>query len=244
MTKDRFMMWVSAVFATMMVVRVVVMSAPAERLLLGREGTADLALAVGMITILALVHQRLMTSHLSGWWLVPVGLWLVASVPLLRNIIGEPLAAGGYPGAIQYWPEIPMLLLAFFVFAAFIEPPREGGLTPRQKQMEWAAAILASVAIMARPYLIAIGFEQLPYISNAVTVRDDLFVALKGIEEQFNIVKDIGGEAPGLGNALTISLFCLALAAVVAYSRDDVRLAAAQAGGRRRVPAPRSIPAE
>ena len=237
MSKDRFMMWVSAVFATMMVVRVVVMSAPAERLVLGRSGMVDLALAIAMIAILALVHQRLLTSRLSGWWLVPVALWLIASVPLLRAILGQSLPSGGYPGAIQYWPEIPMLLLAFFAFAAFIEPPGAEGLTQRQKQMEWVAAILASVAIMARPYLIALGFEQLPYVDSAVTVREDLFVVMRGIEAQFNIVKDVGGTAPGLGNALTISLFCLALAAVVAYSRDEVRDVVATATGKRRVPA-------
>lgn len=237
MRKDRFMMWVSAVFATMMVVRVVVMSAPLDRLLLGRAGTADLALAVFMIAILALVHQRLLTSRLSGWWLLPVALWLIAAVPLLRGIIGQPLSPGGYPGSVVYWPEIPMLLLAFFVFAAFIEPPGEGGLTLKQKQMEWAAALVAALSLMARPYLLVFGLERLPYFDVLLSVSPETVGRLRDIENQFNTVKDVGGHAPGLGNALTISLFCIALAAIVAYSRE--------AGPARRRRLPSSIaPAE
>lgn len=220
MRKDRFMMWVSAVFATMMVVRVVVMSAPAERLILGRAGTVDLALAVGMIAILALVHQRLLTSRLSGWWLLPVTLWLVASVPLLRAVLGQSLPQGGYPGAVSYWPELPMLLLAFFVFAAFMEPAGEGGLNVKQKQMEWAAALLTALSLMARPYLLIIGLEQVPYFRTVFSTSPSTVAMLRDIEDQFNIVKNIGGSAPGLGNALTISLFCIALAAIVAYSDE------------------------
>ncbi|MBU1176679.1 MAG: hypothetical protein KKH72_14850 [Alphaproteobacteria bacterium] len=229
MRKDRFMMWVSAVFATMMVVRVVVMSAPAERLILGRAGTADLALAVGMIAILALVHQRLLTSRLSGWWLLPVALWLIAAVPVLRAVIGQPLPEGSYPGPIQFWPEIPMLLLAFFAFAAFIEPPGDKGLTLKQKQMEWAAALIAAVSLMARPYLLIVGLERLPYFSTLLSVSPETVAVLRDIEEQFNVVKDVGGHAPGLGNALTISLFCIALAAIVAFAGEAVA-----ARGRRR----------
>ena len=222
MRKDRFMMWVSAVFATMMVVRVAMMSEPAEKLVLGRMGTADLALAVVMIAILALVHQRLLTSRLSGWWLLPVALWMIAAVPVLRVLIGQPMPLDGYPGPIVYWPEIPMLLLAFFVFAAFIEPPGEGGLTIRQKQMETAAALIAALSLMARPYLVFAGIERLPYFRSVFSVSPDVVAQLKDVEEQFNIVKDVGGHAVGLGNALTISLFCIALAAFVAYSRDTL----------------------
>ena len=238
MRKDRFMMWVSAVFATLMVVRVVVTSAPAERLILGRAGTADLALAVTMIAILALVHQRLLTSRLSGWWLLPVTMWLIAAVPVLRAVIGQQMSVGGYPGAIQYWPEIPMLLLAFFVFAAFIEPPGEGGLTLKQKQMEWAAALIAAISLMARPYLLIAGLERVPYFRTVFSVSPETVALLRDIENQFDVVKDVGGQAPGLGNALTISLFCIALAAVVAYASDGQTLR------ERRLRALRGLPAE
>lgn len=219
MGKGRFVVWVSAVFAVLMLTRLSVMSRAEAVVPFGRAGTADLALAVAMITILALTHLRLLQVRLSMLWLLPVGLWLIACEPLMRVLLGGPMPAGSYPGVVQNWSDVPLMLLAFFLFVGFFERAHDGMATPSERRAEQAAALIAGFSIAARPYLVLHGLDRMPMVGEYFSLSGGAMTMLLQFEMWMSGIKGAFFGLPNIGNGLMVGGFCAALVALMLAGR-------------------------
>lgn len=219
MGKGRFILWVSAVFAVLMLTRASLMPRAADYLPLGRAGTADLSLAVAIIAVLGLTHARLRESGLSLLWLVAVFLWLAACEPLLRMLLGGPAPSGGYPGGIQHWNDMPLMLLAFLFFAGFYE--RADGLRPRQavRRAELIAGLIAAFSLISRVFVVASGIDRLPFLGDYLTLSSGVLTALLQFELWMGQIKGLFLGLPDFGNMLIVICFCGALIAIMLAGR-------------------------
>ena len=174
-----------------------------------RLESVSFAVAIAIVGITIIVLLRLRDAQMSLWWGGAVFLWLCASEPLLRTLLGiHAIDNASYPGSFDRWPELPLMLVSFLVFLSLY------GAQSGPSRALSAAAIAAGAATLTRPFLIISGLDRLPGVGDLVSLPGDALSFLMRFEQVFNAAKGLLLWSSLIGNALLIAVFIVALLAI------------------------------
>jgi hypothetical protein len=209
MSRARFLIGLLALLLVLTVIRITLPEFGLRGPLAGRLESVGFALVIAVVGITILVILRLRDAQLSLWWAGAVFLWLCASEPLLRTLLGiSAIETGGYPGPFDRWPELPLMLVSFLVFLSLYEA------STGPSRALTVAAVAAGAATFTRPFLIIGGIDRLPGVGDLIKLPGEVLTFLLRFEQVFNVAKGLLLWSSLIGNALLIAVFAVALFAV------------------------------
>lgn len=214
MTRLWFLMTICALAAALVLVRATLPQMGMDGPLAGRLDTINFSIALCVIAVTVMVILRLRTAGMSLWWGVAVFLWLAACEPALRELLGGVGSFGGYPGTIDNWFELPIMLIALIVFLGVIDTQ------PERNRAMFVAEGVAWFATIARPFVVIGGIDRLPLIGDVVSLSGDVLTFFLRVEYIFNAAKGLLVFPPVLGDAILLALFVGALV-VAAVARNS-----------------------
>ena len=209
MNRIQFLIGITALAVVLVAIRLTLPEFGLRGPLAGRIESVGFAVAIAIVGTTVLVILRLRDAQLSLWWAAAVFLWLCASEPLLRTLLGVgAIETGGYPGPFDRWPELPLMLASLLLFLMVYE------VDTGPSRARSVAAIVAIAATLTRPFLIIGGLDRLPGVGDLVSLPGNVLTFFLRFEQVFNVAKGLLLWSSLIGNALLIAVFVVSFIAI------------------------------
>jgi hypothetical protein len=216
MNRIQFVIGIVALAVVLIAIRITLPEFGLRGPLAGRIESVGFAVAIAIVGTTVLVILRLRDAQLSLWWAAAVFLWLCASEPLLRTLLGVgSIETGGYPGPFDRWPELPLMLASLLLFLMVYE------VDTGPSRARSVAAIVAIAATLTRPFLIVSGLDRLPGVGDLVVLPGEVLTFFMRFEQVFNAAKGLGLWSSLIGNSLLVAIFAVALLAAGRMTRTS-----------------------
>ncbi len=209
MSRSLFLAGIAVLVAALTGLRLTLPTMGLRGPLAGRLESIDFGIALTVIILTILVVFRVRDAGMSLRWGVLAFLWLAACEPAIAALLGAQASPGAYPGPVEHWPDLPVMLVALIVFLCAVDRP-----TGSRRALILAETI-AWLATIARPFLVVAGLDRLPLVGEVVNLPNQWLTLLLAFEHMFSVVKGLFLDYEALGSFVLACAFVAALVASV-----------------------------